>query len=323
MTAVQWGVLGCSDFARRRTIPALLESPASELIAIASRSADKAAEFRDLFRIPRAYHGYEALLADPDIQAVYIPLPCALHAEWMIRAAHSGKHCLCEKPFTSSLEEARGVQRVFSGCGLFVMEAFMWRLHGQHRRARLLVDRGFIGQVRLVRSGFTLQMKRRPDIRLQPELGGGSLLDLGCYPISAARFYFAAEPRSVYARADIDPEYRVDMSVAGMMEFEQGRALFECGFNLPYRTELEIVGDQGAIRIPRPWLPEPEATLTVNGNTETLPFENEFVTQFEFFSTCILEGGAPHFGAEDAVRQMRVIDAVQHSIRSGSPEQVS
>jgi predicted dehydrogenase len=262
------------------------------------------------------------MLEDPQIEAVYIPLPCGLHAEWMIRAAERGKHCLCEKPFTANAGEAANVLEAFSHCGLFVMEAFMWRMHSQHRRARMLIERRKIGSVRLIRAAFSFQLTRRPDIRLAAELGGGSVLDIGCYPISAARFYFADEPVSAFALGDVDPEHGVDMTMSGVLEFSQGRALIDCSFRLPPRADLEIVGEQGIIRFPKPWLPEPVAVLTINDQVETLPCENQYVTQFEFFSTCILERTPPHFGPEDALRQMRVIDAVLRSMRSGAREKV-
>jgi predicted dehydrogenase len=300
----------------------MLESPSVDLVGVASRSPEKAESFRAQFDLRRAYGSYESMLEDPQIEAVYIPLPSSLHAEWMIRAAECGKHCLCEKPFTTNAREAAGVLEVFSRCGYFVMEAFMWRMHSQHRRARMLIERGRIGPVRLVRAAFTFHLPRRPDIRLAPELGGGSVLDIGCYPISAARFYFADEPASAFALGEVDPEHGVDMTMSGVLEFSRGEALIDCSFRLPQRTDLEIVGEQGTIRIPKPWLPEPEAVLTINDQAETMPYENQHVTQFEFFSTCILERTPPHFGPEDALRQMRVIDAVLRSMRSGAREKV-
>ena len=323
MARVSWGVLGCSDFARRRAIPAMLESSSVDLVGVASRSAEKAEAFRALFDLRRAYPSYESLLEDPEITAVYLPLPAALHAEWMLRAAAHGKHCLCEKPFTSSAADAARVLDAFTGRGLFVGEAFMWRLHVQHRRARMWVERGRIGEVRLVRAAFSVRLTRRPDIRLDPALGGGSVLDLGCYPVSAARFYFGDEPIAAYACGTVDPAYGVDMSMSGVLEFPHGAAIIDSAFNLPYRTELEIVGEEGTIRMPKPWLPDSEATVIINDKVETMPPENQYVTQFEFFSTCILEGIPPRFGPEDALAQMRALDAVLRSMRSGAREAVA
>lgn len=322
MARVKWGVLGCANFARRRTIPAMLESPSVELVGIASRSLEKAEAFRSEFNLLRAYGTYEEMLADPQIHAVYIPLPNSLHAEWMIKAAEAGKHSLCEKPFASDAAEARQVAEAAKRSGVFVMEAFMWRFHSQHLRARRAIENGEIGPLRLVRAAFSFLIPRKPNVRLVPELAAGSVMDVGCYPISAARFYFGEEPSIAYARGSVDPEYGVDMRMAGMLDFPQGQALIDCSFNLPYRTDLDIVGESGMIAIPKPWLPDPEAALTINGRTEKLPAENQYVAEFEHLSHCILNETGPLYGPEDAIRQMKVIDAVHRSMESGRPEPV-
>lgn len=322
MPKVRWGVLGCASFARRRTIPAMLQSPVVELVAVASRTAEKAEAFRSDFGIPRAHASYEALLEDPEIQAVYIPLPNSLHGEWVVRAAKRGLHALVEKPFTSDAAEAARVTETVGRHGVFVMEAFMWRLHSQHRRARAAVAAGEIGTLRLVRSAFTFRIERGPNVRLVQSLAGGSLRDVGCYPVSAARFYFGEEPFRVYARGTIDPEFGVDMRVSGILEFPSGRANLDCGFDLPYRTELDIVGEKGVISIPRPWQPDPEATIVINGTAERFPLENQYVNAFDHLSTCILEGKQPTWGPADAVKQMRVLDALRRSVESGRPEDV-
>jgi predicted dehydrogenase len=322
MTKVRWGVLGCASFAQRRTIPAMLQSPTVELLGVASRSKEKAESFRDQFKLPRAYRSYDELLADPAIDAVYIPLPNSLHAEWMLRAFEQGKHCLSEKPFASSASEAAQVAKVASEKRLFAMEAFMWRLHSQHRRAQEVIQSGGIGVVRLVRAAFSFLIPRKPNVRLVPELAGGSVMDVGCYPISAARFYFAAEPTCAFARAYVDPEYRVDMAMSGTLDFPAGRALIDCAFALPYRTEVEVVGEKGRILIPKPWLPDPEALIEIDGKQEKIPADNQYIKQFEHFSNCILQGKPPLYGPEDAVLQMRAIDAVRRSISTGLPEPV-
>jgi D-xylose 1-dehydrogenase (NADP+, D-xylono-1,5-lactone-forming) len=322
MARVKWGVLGCANFARRRTIPAMLETPSVELVGVASRTLEKAEALRSEFNLPRAYGTYREMLADPQIQAVYIPLPNGLHAEWMIKAAEAGKHSLCEKPFASNAAEARQVAEAAKRCGVFVMEAFMWRFHSQHLRARGAIERGEVGPLRLVRASFSFPIPQKPNVRLVPELAGGCVMDVGCYPISAARFYFGEEPSIAYARGIVDPEYRVDMRMAGVLDFPQGQALIDSSFSLPYRTELEIVGESGTITIPKPWLPDPEATVTVNSRTERLPAENQYTAEFEHLSHCILNGTAPLYGPEDAILQMKVIDAVRRSMESGRPEAV-
>lgn len=322
MVKVKWGVLGCANFARRRTIPAMLESPSVELVGVASRTLEKAEAFRSQFNLARAYGSYEEMLADRKIQALYIPLPNGLHAEWMIKAAEAGKHSLCEKPFASNAAEARQVAEAVKRTGVFVMEAFMWRFHSQHLRARKAIERGEIGPLRLVRSAFSFLIPRKPNVRLVPELAGGSVMDIGCYPISAARFYFGDEPSVAYARGSVDAEYGVDMRMAGVLDFSQGQALIDCSFNLPYRTDLEIVGESGTIIIPKPWLPDPETTLIINGRAERPPAENQYVAEFEQLSHSIVSGTAPPYGPEDAIRQMKVVDAVRRSMESGRPEAV-
>jgi xylose dehydrogenase (NAD/NADP) len=322
MHKVRWGILGCASFARRRSIPAMLASPSVDLVGIASRSLEKAETFRQMFNLPRAYGSYEDLLADENIQAVYIPLPNGLHGEWMIKAAEKGKHCLCEKPFTSDAAEAERVAAVASEHSVQVMEGFMWRLHPQHLRARAVIRDGAIGRVQLVRSAFSFLMERQPNVRFVPALAGGCVLDVGCYPISAARFYFEDEPYRAFARGEMDPEFGVDMRVGALLEFRGGRALIDCAFNLPYRGELEVVGEKGTIFLPKSWQPDPESVIVINGKPEKLPAENHYVKQFEHFSQCVANGTRPEYGVEDSIRQMRVIDSVLRSMRSGFPETV-
>ncbi len=322
MSKIRWGILGCANTARKRAIPAMLRTPNVELAGVASRTREKAETFRTLFNLPRAYDCYEELLADPSIQAVYIPLPNGLHGEWTIKAAQHGKHVLCEKPFASSGQEAAHVAKVVSECSVFASEAFMWRMHTQHARAVEAVRTGRIGRVRLVRAAFSFLMPRQPNVRLVPALAGGSVMDVGCYPVSAARFYFDCEPTRVFARANFDPEFGVDMSASGMLEFPTGSALIDCGFDLPYRADLEIVGEKGSVFFPKAWQPDPVAEIQINGTMEKLPEENHYVRQFEHFSGCVMNGIPPRYGTYDAILQMRVIDAILRSARSGQPEAV-
>ncbi len=322
MEKVRWGVLGCANFAQRRTIPAMLQSPSVELAGVASRTLEKAESFRAQFNLPRAYGSYEEMLADPRIDAVYIPLPNGLHGKWMIEAFEHGKHCLSEKPFASNAAEAERVARIAAEKGRLATEGFMWRLHSQHRRAQEAIRSGAIGAVRLVRAAFSFVIPEKPNVRLVPDLAGGSVMDVGCYPISASRFYFSAEPVRAYASGTIDPRYGVDVRMSGLLEFPSGTALIDCAFSLPYRTEVEIVGETGRISIPQPWLPDPEAVIEINGKLERLPAENQYINQFECFSMCILNRTRPQYGPEDAVLQMRVIDAVRRSVSTGVPEPI-
>jgi predicted dehydrogenase len=297
----------------------MLASPSVHLWGIASRSPERSEAFRAEFNLPRAYGSYEELLADPRIQAVYIPLPNGLHAEWAIKAAQCGKHVLCEKPLTTSAQEVAHIVDVTACMGVHIMEAFMWRFHPQHLRAQAAIRSGAIGPLQLVRSCFSYVRDRSPNVRLNSALGGGSILDIGVYPVNAARFYFEAEPVSVFARGRIDPEFHVDMRMCAVMDFPKGHALIDCAFDLPYRGDLELVGENGRILIPRPWLPDPQATVIINDQPETLAAASQYVEQLEHFSRCILSGLPPRYGTKDSLLQMRAIDAIFKSMDSGNP----
>jgi xylose dehydrogenase (NAD/NADP) len=322
MNKVKWGVLGCAAFARNRAIPSMLKAPSVELVGVASRSWEKAERFRGDFGLKCAYGSYEEMLSDPQIRAVYIPLPNGLHAEWTIRAAEAGKHVLCEKPFTSNANEAEQVATAAARSGVKVMEAFMWRFHPQHERARKAIENGVIGPLRLIRGAFSFMMSRQPNVRWSPDLAGGSVMDVGCYPISASRFYYQAEPITAFALGQIDPEFGVDIRMGGVLQFPQGLAFIDSSFQLASRGDLEIAGEKGRIYIPKAWLPDEEASLYINGQEEKLPPVDQYTNQFEHFSQCILQDIPPRYGPEDAILQMKVVDAVLRSMRSGQVETV-
>lgn len=326
MRRIRWGVLGCAAFARSTAIPAMVRASNVELTGIASRSLDKATAFASEFGFARAYGSYEELLADPEIEAVYNPLPNGMHPEWTIRAAQAGKHSLVEKPFASSSAEAREVANVASRHGVLVMEAFMWRFHPMHLHVRELIHRGEIGPVRFVRTAFTFTIQRAVNVRLNAELAGGGLMDVGCYCVSEARFLFDAEPVRVFARADYDAEYKVDMLATGILEFPNGRATFDCGFELPFRCDYEVVGEKGRIVCPNAILPGDAAHILVerDGSQEQLAFPgvNQWTLEFEHLSACVTDGTQPAYDADDAVKQQKVIDAIYRSTRSGQSEAV-
>jgi predicted dehydrogenase len=326
MRKVRWGVLGCAAFAKNTAIPAMLRASNVDLAGIASRSPEKAAAFAQEFGFARAYGSYESMLADSEIEAVYNPLPNAMHPEWTIKAAAAGKHCLVEKPFASSVAEAEAVDAAARAHGVKVMEAFMWRFHPMHLRARELIRDGAIGPVRFVRSAFTFKIQRAANVRLNPELAGGGLMDVGCYCISEARFLFDAEPHTVYARADYDAEFRVDMLASGILEFEAGRAAFDAGFELPFRCDYEVVGSDGRIYCPNAILPGEAGELVIERNStqarETFPAVNQWTLEFEHLSASIAEGEPLAYDTADAVKQQRVLDATYRSTRSGRAEAV-
>ncbi len=326
MRKVKWGVLGCAAFAKSTAIPAMQRAEFVELTAVASRSLEKAQAFAAEFGFAKAYGSYEELLADPEIEAVYNPLPNGMHPEWTIKAAEAGKHSLTEKPFAANLTEAETVATALKKHNIKAMEAFMWRFHPMHLRTRELIREGHIGPVRFVRSAFTFMITRGPNVRLDSQLAGGGLMDVGCYCVSEARFLFEAEPTRVFARADFDPEFNVDMLATVIMEFPHGRASFDCGFELPYRCDYEVVGSKGRIFCPNAILPGDAAELHIeaNGKTdrETFPGVNQWSLEFDHLSRSIVEGTPLAYGIEDAIKQQRVIDAIYRSARSGQFETV-
>lgn len=327
MRPVKWGVLGCALFAKNTAIPAMLKANGVELTGIASRSIEKAEAFAQEFGFKKAYGSYEEMLADPEIEAIYNPLPNGMHPEWAIKTAEAGKHSIVEKPFAASVQEVEEVAAVAAKHNVKIMEAFMWRFHPMHLRTRQLLREEVIGKPRFVRSAFTFMIERKQNIRLDSELSGGGIMDVGCYCISEARFLFEEEPNQVYARADIDSEYNVDMLASCILEFPSGRRCnFDAGFELPYRCDYEVVGDKGRIYCPNAILPGEGAELHIQiGSTnsvEKFPGINQWSLEFEHLSQCIVEDKAPDYGMEDAIKQQRVIDAVYRSVKSGQPETV-
>jgi D-xylose 1-dehydrogenase (NADP+, D-xylono-1,5-lactone-forming) len=323
---VKWGVLGCANFARDRAIPAMLLADNVEVTGVASRSLDKARAFADQFSIPKAYGSYEEMLADPEIEAVYNPLPNGLHAEWTIKTLEAGKHCLTEKPFAATVAEAQAVAETAERTGKLVMEAFMWRFHPMHRRVRDLARDGAIGDIRLVHSAFTFVLARGENVRYDPNMAGGGLMDVGVYCVSAARFLFESEPHHVICRADFDPQYDVDMLACGILEFDNGYATFDTGFTLPYRCEYEVVGETGRILVPNAFVPseQPEIIIERDGkqDRETFPAPNQWSLEFAHLSHSILTGEPLDYDAGDAVNQQKVMNALLDAARSGQREAV-
>ncbi len=323
---IQWGVLGCANFARERAIPAMQLAEGVEIAGIASRSLDKARTFADEFGIPKIYGSYEEMLADPEIEAIYNPLPNGLHAEWTIKALEAGKHVLCEKPFAATVAEAVAVAAAAERTGKLVMEAFMWRFHPMHRRVRQLIQDGAIGKVRLVNSAFTFVLARGKNVRLDPKMAGGGLMDVGVYCVSAARFLFDAEPHHVVCRADRDAEYGVDMLACGVLEFENGYATFDTGFTVPFRCEYEVVGETGRIIVPNAFLPtqQPVIIIECDGAREREMFAapNQWSLEFEHLSHCIVTNSPLEYDATDAVKQQKVMNALLNATHSEQREAI-
>lgn len=318
---LRWGVIGCSDFAARRSIPAMRATNSVDLVAIASRTADKAQQFSSNFGIERSYESYEALLNDPEIDAVHIVLPNSMHVEWTLKALKKGKHVLCEKPFATPTDDITRVKDFLRNVNtsrsqpLQVSEAFMWRYHPQHQLAKQAIAQGVIGEVRVIRAAFTYTANSGGgNIRFNRELGGGSLLDVGCYPVSAVRFYFDAEPTVVTATARFSKEFEVDVEGIVIMTFPNGGATLDFGFEAPYRADLEIVGSHGRIYIPRAWQPEEQATIFINERAEVLPPINHYILMFDSISQSLMNGKSLKYDITDAEKQSKALNMVRQAM---------
>ncbi len=322
-TPVRWGILGTATIAREAVIPALCGLPRAtpiELVAIASRRLHQAQAVAQNWNIPRAHGSYDALLADPDIDAVYIPLPNHLHVPWALRALAAGKHVLCEKPLAPTVAEAQKLADAAVRCPqLKVMEAFMYRFHPQWQWARRAVAAGEIGELRTVHTCFTF-FDDHPDSILQhAEWGGGALLDIGCYGISVARFLFGTEPQRASGVSQIDPCFGVDRLTSGVLEFANGVATFTCATQAAPFQRVTAVGTRGHIEIETPFNPPSggpsRAWIEVAGAREGKRFEpcDQYAIQAELFSQAILDDSPVPIPLDDGLANLRVIEALIHS----------
>jgi len=317
MSALRWGVLSTARI-NRAIVPALRASERHALVAVASRDRARAEAYASEWDIPRTYGSYTELLADPDIDAVYIPLPNALHAEWTVRAAEAGKHVLCEKPLALTTSEVDGIADAAGRAGVVVAEAFMYRHHPQTLRVKALLDEGAIGELQLIRSAFTFTLTRPGDVRLDPSLGGGSLWDVGCYPVSMSRYLTGREPRRVSGCQRLGPT-GIDLSFYGELDFGDMQAQFDCGFTSPLRTRLEVVGSAGAITVTAPFKPglEEELTIARDGGVETMRVQGQplYSGQVNDFAEAVALGRAPRIPLADSRATVATIEALYRAAR--------
>ncbi len=315
---VQWGILSTAHI-NRLVIPGAHESAKADLVAVASRDADRARQYAAEWQIERSYGSYEALLADPEIEAVYISLPNTLHVEWSIRALEAGKHVLCEKPLSRHPADVEAAYAAADDADRFLMEAFMYRHNPQTKRVAELVAAGAIGELRLVRSTFSYGLYDVGNIRLHPELEGGSLMDVGCYCVSGSRL-FAGEPERVYGEARFG-ETGTDWVFAATMRFPGDvLAQFDCGTALAERDELELVGSEGSLFLDDPWhCRRPAIELRRGGEVERTLLEpaDSYRLQLENLSDAIRGDGRPLLGRADALGQSRALKALFASATGG------
>jgi predicted dehydrogenase len=325
---VRWGVLGAAKIAVEKVIPAMQRGAWSEVAAIASRDALKAGRAARSLGIPRAYGSYAELLADPEVEAVYNPLPNDLHVPWTIRAAEAGKHVLCEKPLGLNSEEARRLLEVRGRTGVKIQEAFMVRTHPQWLGALALVRGGRIGELRAINGFFSYFNTDAANIRNRPETGGGALMDIGCYPITISRLFFNEEPRRVSALVERDPEFGTDRLTSAMMDFPSGHATFTCSTQLVPYQRLHFLGARGRIEVLIPFNAPSDRPMRIlvddgsdlfGGGIEAIEFPacDQYEIQGDLFSRAIREDAAQPIPLEDAVNNMAVIEAIFRSAETG------
>lgn len=332
MKKVSWGILGTGHFAQQKFIPGLQGSSLSELHAIASRSLDKAQAAASRFGIPNAYGSYEELLADPTIEVVYNPLPNDQHVPWTLRAAQAGKHVLCEKPVALTAEEAAQLRQAAGK--VHIMEAFMVRFHPQWLRARELLQQGRIGTLRTVQVFFAYFNDQADNIRNRAELGGGALYDIGCYAVVAGRFFHQAEPRRAIALIDRDPAFKTDRNTSALVDFGAGRHLdFTVSTQTAPYQRVQLCGTQGRIELLIPFNAPRDAAVRLHIDdassldgagiaSETLPACDQYTLEADAFSRAVRGETPLPYGVDDAIANMRVLDALFRSESSACWEPV-
>lgn len=325
---IRWGVLSTAAIGLKKVIPAMQQGQLTTIAAIASRDLSKAKEAAAAHSISKAYGSYEELLADPDIDAIYNPLPNHLHVPWTIKAAEAGKHVLCEKPISLTVAEAETLLAVRDRTGVKIGEAFMVRSHPQWLRLRELLDEGRIGELRSV-LGFFSYFNINPDnIRNKADIGGGALMDIGCYLVHASRFAFAAEPTRVVAAIDRDPQMHTDRLTSAILDFAAGQSVFTCSTQLVPYQRIQFLGTKGRIELEIPVNAPPDRPTRLfidSGSdlfgggitTETFPVCDQYTLQGDAFSKAVLENGQVPVPVEDAISNMAVIEAIFRSGKSG------
>lgn len=325
MRKLRWGILSTALIGTAKVIPAMQVGEYCRIDAIASRDPARAQAVARELGIPRAHGAYEALLADPEIEAVYIPLPNHMHVPWSIRALEAGKHVLCEKPIGLSAAEARQLLAAAQRHPhLKVMEAFMYRLHPQWQRARQLVMEGAIGELRTIQTFFSYYLTDPTNVRNVADWGGGGLMDIGCYCVSLARFIFDAEPQRVCGIVEYDPVMKVDRLASGILDFGRGTATFTCATQLTPYQRVNVCGTEGRVEIEIPFNAPVDRPCRIwhqrGDDVEEilLPTTNQYTVQGDRFSLAVLNDTPAPTPLEDAVANMEVIEAIVRSAERGA-----
>jgi predicted dehydrogenase len=333
MEPVRFGIISTAKIGMQKVIPAMQRSAHCTIAAIASRDLSRARAAAETLGIPKAYGSYDELFRDPEIEAVYNPLPNHLHVPVSIEAAAAGKHVLCEKPIALNAEEAEKLIAARDRAGVLVAEAFMVRRHPQWLRARELVREGRIGELRVVQGSFSYMNVDPANVRNQAGIGGGGLYDIGCYTIVTSRFLFEAEPTRVASQIDYDPSFGTDRLASVLLQFPTGQALFYCSTQLVSYQCMQILGTKGRIEIEIPFNAPPDRPCRIfvddgaqpagaSATAETFDAVDQYTLQGDVFAQAIRDSTPLEFPLEDAVRNMRVIDAVFRAGKSGRFEEV-
>jgi predicted dehydrogenase len=328
---VRWGVLGVARIATKKVIPGMQKGEWCEIAAIASRDLRKAEAAASELGIPNAYGSYEELLQDPEIEAVYNPLPNQLHVPWTIKAAEAGKHVLCEKPLGLNAGDARALLSARDRTGVKIGEAFMVRTHPQWVRTREIIESGRIGTLRSIMGFFSYFNRDPANIRNVLVWGGGGLMDIGCYPVTTSRFVFREEPVRVMGLMDRDPEWKIDRLTSAILDFPSGQSIFTCSTQLVPYQRMQFFGTQGRVDVEIPFNAPDDRPCRIfiddgsdlfGGGVRTEEFAtcDQYGVQGDGFSRAIREGGEVPVSVEDAIKNMSVIDAIFRSAESGKWE---
>lgn len=322
VSPVRWGVLSVANIAVKRVIPAITASESERLVAVASRNAQRARELFAQRPDLRIYDDYQSLLDDPEVEAIYNPLPNSLHAEWTIKALLAGKHVLCEKPLAVTAEQGALMIEAARSNGKLLMEAFMYRFHPQTIWALEQVHSGRLGEVKLVRASFSfniLQPLRHNDIRLQPNLAGGSLMDVGCYPINFCRAVYGRPPMAVAARVYVAEQGAVEHAASAVLDFGDGRfGQIDSCFALPTRQVAEVIGELGTLTMPTPFVTgahETEVVLALEGQTihQKISAADAYRLEVEHFGACVRSGTPPAFNLDETLENLATAEAIYQS----------
>jgi predicted dehydrogenase len=329
MDELRWGILSTADIGRRKVVPAIKKAARTRVVAVGSRDSERAREYAAELDIPTVHSSYEDVLADPDVDAVYIPVPNSLHAEWTMAAARAGKHVLCEKPLALNAAEAARMVAVCEQHGVLLVEAFMYRLHPSWQAVVDIVRSGRIGRLVAVQSWFSYYNDDPANIRNRVEVGGGALYDIGCYNVNLSRLLFDSEPTGIRGSVVRDPEMGVDVLTSGILEFDGGVATFTCSTRCETDQRVHVYGTEGRISVGIPFnIPPDRATeiyVTAGGDppvaprTEmlTFPAADPYTVEAEHFAAAVLDGTPFPFPASDAVANMRVLDLLFESGAAG------